>query len=146
MALADTATEVPQGELTLRTLAMPADTNPSGDIFGGWLMGQMDIAGGIAAGQRAQGRVATVAVDGFIFHKPVHVGDVVCCYTEILETGTTSVTVRVQAWALRGRIEGTQVKVTEGMFTFVALDGDGQKRSVNVPGPDAFKPLGGIVP
>ena len=135
--LSDTTTEIPKGELTLRTLAMPADTNPAGDIFGGWLMGQMDMAAGIAAGQRAQGRVATVAVDGFIFHKPVHVGDVVCCYTEILETGTTSVTVRVQAWALRGRIAGTQVKVTEGMFTFVALDGDGQKRPVGVPGLNA---------
>jgi acyl-CoA thioesterase YciA len=137
MSLADTATEVPQGELTLRTLAMPADTNPAGDIFGGWLMGQMDIAGGIAATQRAQGRVATVAVDGFIFHKPVHVGDVVCCYTEILDTGTTSMRVRVQAWALRGPIQGTRVKVTEGYFVFVALDGDGQKRSVDVPRPDA---------
>jgi len=118
----------PFGELTLRTLAMPADTNPSGDIFGGWLMGQMDIAGGIAAGQRAEGRVATVAVDGFIFHKPVRVGDVVCCYTHVVDVGNTSLTILVQAWALRGRIADARVKVTEGVFTFVAIDLDGNKR------------------
>lgn len=126
----DPDTDTPQGELTLRTLAMPADTNPAGDIFGGWLMGQMDIAGGIAAGQRARGRVATVAVDGFVFHKPVHVGDVVCCYTQLIDVGTTSVTILVQAWALRGRVSGNRVKVTEGTFAFVALDEDGRKRPV----------------
>jgi len=125
--------EQPKGELALRTLAMPADTNPAGDIFGGWLMGQMDIAGGIAAGTRAAGRVATVAVDGFTFHKPVHVGDVVCCYAEILDVGTTSLTIRIQAWALRRRQAGRRVKVTEGVFTFVALDDAGKKRPV----PDA---------
>ena len=122
--------EEPIGELALRTLAMPADTNPSGDIFGGWLMGQMDIAGGIAAGSRAGGRVATVAVDGFTFHKPVHVGDVVCCYTEILRTGRTSVTICVQAWTLRRHQADVRIKVTEGNFTFVALDENGNKRLV----------------
>ncbi|MBT6084204.1 MAG: acyl-CoA thioesterase [Rhodospirillaceae bacterium] len=122
--------EEPIGELALRTLAMPADTNPSGDIFGGWLMGQMDIAGGIAAGSRAGGRVATVAVDGFTFHKPVHVGDVVCCYTKILRTGRTSVTIRVQAWTLRRHQADVRIKVTEGNFTFVALDENGNKRLV----------------
>ena len=122
--------EEPIGELALRTLAMPADTNPSGDIFGGWLMGQMDIAGGIAAGSRAGGRVATVAVDGFTFHKPVHVGDVVCCYIEILRTGRTSVTIRVQAWTLRRHQADVRIKVTEGNFTFVALDENGNKRLV----------------
>ncbi|MEK9723928.1 MAG: acyl-CoA thioesterase [Rhodospirillaceae bacterium] len=130
MADPDTPRENPSGELTLRTLAMPADTNPHGDIFGGWLMGQMDIAGGIAASQRAQGRIATVAVDGFIFHKPVHVGDVVCCYTEVVWVGTTSISIRVQAWALRERIADARVKVTEGTFTFVALDAEGNKRTV----------------
>ncbi len=129
----DTVADEPLGDLTLRTLAMPADTNPSGDIFGGWLMGQMDIAGGISASQRAEGRVATVAVDGFTFHKPVHVGDVVCCYTHVVGTGTTSVTILVQAWALRGRIANTRVKVTEGVFTFVALDDNGDKRPVPAP-------------
>jgi len=122
--------EEPLGELALRTLALPADTNPSGDIFGGWLMGQMAIAGGIAAGRRAGGRVATVAVDGFTFHKPVHVGDVVCCYTEILRTGRTSVTIRVQAWTLRRHQADVRIKVTEGNFTFVALDENGNKRLV----------------
>ncbi len=77
----------PKGELATRTLAMPADANPSGDIFGGWVISQMDIAGGITAGARARGRVATVAVTGFTFHKPVLVGDVVCCYAEIRKIG-----------------------------------------------------------
>ena len=120
----------PQGELSLRTVAMPADTNPSGDIFGGWIMGQMDIAGGIAASMRAQGRVATVAVDGFVFHQPVRVGDVVCCYTDILNVGNTSITLRIQAWALRGRQSEDRFKVTEGIFTFVAIDDQRNKRPV----------------
>ncbi len=119
---------VPHGELTLRTLAMPADTNPSGDVFGGWLMGQMDIAGGIAAGIRALGRVATVAVNGFVFHKPVNVGDVLCCYTDIRSTGETSITISVEAWVLRRHEPSRKDKVTEGLFTFVALDDDGNKR------------------
>lgn len=118
----------PKGELTLRTLAMPADTNPSGDIFGGWLMGQMDIAGGIAAGIRALGRVATVAVNGFVFHKPVNVGDVLCCYTDIRNAGKTSITISVEAWVMRRRDPSRKDKVTEGLFTFVALDDDGNKR------------------
>ncbi|MEK9752536.1 MAG: acyl-CoA thioesterase [Rhodospirillaceae bacterium] len=120
----------PRGELSLRTLAMPSDTNPAGDIFGGWLMGQMDIAGGIVAASRARGRVATVAVDGFVFHKPVHVGDVVCCYADLLGVGRTSIKMLIQAWALRRRQPGSHVKVTEGTFTFVALDEDGNKRPV----------------
>jgi len=122
--------EEPKGELALRTLAMPADTNPAGDIFGGWLMGQMDIAGGMVAGMRARGRVATVAVDGFQFHKPVHVGDVLCCYGDIMHVGTTSLKVLIQAWVLRGRQSGERAKVTEGIFTFVAIDEDRQKRAV----------------
>lgn len=126
----ETDRDAPHGDLTLRTLAMPADANPAGDIFGGWLMGQMDIAGGIAAGQRAAGRVATVAVDGFVFHRPVHVGDVVCCHTQLVGVGTTSLSVLVQAWALRGRAAGAPVRVTEGRFTFVALDDEGRKRPV----------------
>ncbi|MBT6094739.1 MAG: acyl-CoA thioesterase [Rhodospirillaceae bacterium] len=122
--------EEPRGELALRTLAMPGDTNPAGDIFGGWLMGQMDIAGGILAGMRAQGRVATIAVDGFVFHNPVHVGDVLCCYGDVLEIGRTSIKLRIQAWVLRGRQAGDRVKVTEGIFTFVAIDENRQKRPV----------------
>ncbi len=120
----------PRGELALRTLAMPADTNPSGDIFGGWVMAQMDIAGGITAWNRADGRVATVAVDGFSFHRPIFVGDVVCCYTEVSKVGRTSISVLVEAWVLRGRKPENRIKVTEGTFTFVAIDADGQKREV----------------
>ena len=124
----------PRGELALRTLAMPADTNPSGDIFGGWVMAQMDIAGGITAWNRADGRVATVAVDGFTFHRPIYVGDVVCCYCEVVKTGRTSITVLVSAWVLRGRRPDQRIKVTEGTFTVVAIDADGNKREVPAPG------------
>ncbi len=120
----------PKGELAIRTWAMPADTNPAGDIFGGWLISQMDIAGGITAGARAHGRVATVAVTGFTFHKPVKVGDVVCCYADIQKVGTTSITIGIEAWVLRRDESKDRIKVTEGVFTFVALDGDGKPRPV----------------
>ena len=120
----------PVGELVLRTLAMPADTNPNGDIFGGWVLSQMDIAGGLAAKQRAQGRVATVAVDAMTFHKPVFVGDVVCCYALIEKTGTTSITVRVQAWVNREARASERIKVTEGVFTYVAIGTDRRPRPV----------------
>lgn len=119
----------PRGELTIRTVAMPADTNPSGDIFGGWLMSQMDIAGGVTASERAKGRAVTIAVDGMVFHQPVHVGDILCCYAEVVKVGRTSMTIRIEAWA-RQRAGGDRVKVTEGTFTYVALDGTGNKRPV----------------
>ena len=119
--------ETPRGELTTRTLAMPADANPSGDIFGGWVLSQMDIAGGIAAGQHAQGRVATVAIDAMSFIRPVNIGDILCVYAEIERFGRTSITVHLEAWALRERM-GERVKVTEGQFVFVALDDDGRPR------------------
>lgn len=122
--------ETPKGELTTRTLAMPADANPSGDIFGGWVLSQMDIAGGLAAGQRAKGRVATVAIEAMSFLKPVHVGDVLCVYAEITRVGRTSLAVSLEAWALRNQL-GDRVKVTTGLFTFVALDQAGQKRLVD---------------
>ena len=115
----------PRGELTTRTLAMPRDANPSGDIFGGWVLSQMDIAGGIAAGQRAKGRVATVAIDAMSFIRPVYVGDVLCVYSDIERSGRTSMAIRLEAWALRCRM-GECVKVTEGIFTFVSLDDDGK--------------------
>ncbi len=113
----------------MRTLAMPADTNPSGDIFGGWLLSQMDIAAGTVAYQRAKGRVATVAVDAMTFHKPVYVGDVVSCYAEVVRVGRTSITLQVEVWATRGRT-GADIKVTEGRFTCVALDEAGRPRPV----------------
>ena len=116
-------------EPAVRTLAMPADANPSGDIFGGWLMAQMDVAGGIVAGQRAQGRVATVAVDGMEFHQPVYVGDLVSCYADIARIGRSSITVRVET-IVRRRHTGETVKVTQGAFTYVAIDADGKPRPV----------------
>jgi acyl-CoA thioesterase YciA len=119
--------EGPRGELSTRTMAMPKDTNPSGDIFGGWLMSEMDIAGSIVAWQRAQGRVATVAVRAMAFHLPVHVGDVLSCYTDIVGTGSTSITVNIEAWA-QSRSQEKRVKVTEGEYVFVALDDGGRKR------------------
>ena len=118
-----------RGELAVRTLAMPADTNPSGDVFGGWLMSLMDVAGGIAAGGLAQGRVATVAVTDMAFLRPVKVGDVVRCYTDLARRGRTSLTFRVEAWVLRQRL-GDRIQVTSADFTYVALDGDGKPRPI----------------
>ncbi|RMD62726.1 MAG: acyl-CoA thioesterase [Alphaproteobacteria bacterium] len=119
----------PRGELAIRTLAMPADANPSGDIFGGWVLSQMDIAGGITAAACARGRVATVAVTAMTFHLPVYVGDVMCVYALIEKIGRTSITVALEAWALRGRT-GARVKVTEGRFVYVAIDAEGRPRPV----------------
>lgn len=119
----------PCGEMQTRTLAMPADANPSGDIFGGWVLAQMDIAGGIAAAQIAKGRVATVAVTAMTFHLPVLVGDVLCVYASEPRIGRTSITLNLEAWALR-RQSGQRVKVTQGEFVFVALDESGQPRAV----------------
>ena len=120
----------PKGMPALRTMAMPADTNPAGDIFGGWLMAQMDLAGGIVAKQRAGGRTATVAVESMVFHKPVHVGDVICCYADVASVGNTSITVDLQAWVIRG--DGTgETRVTEGTFTYVAIGPNGRPRPVD---------------
>jgi acyl-CoA thioesterase YciA len=119
----------PRGQLSLRTLAMPRDANPSGDIFGGWVLSQMDIAAGMMASQRSHGRVATVAIDGMSFQLPVFVGDILCVYTEIVGIGTTSMKLHVEAWALREKV-GERVKVTEGQFTFVAIDAERRPRPV----------------
>ncbi|GLQ08643.1 acyl-CoA thioesterase [Devosia yakushimensis] len=119
----------PKGALTIRTLAMPADTNPAGDIFGGWVMSQMDIAGAIAAVERAQGRVVTVAVEAMTFIAPVKVGDILCVYTTVERVGTTSITIGIEAWARRNRLDD-RVKVTEGRFVYVSLGEDGQKRPI----------------
>lgn len=117
----------PAIEPALKTIAMPADANPNGDIFGGWLLSQMDLAGGIAAYARARGRVATVAVDAMVFHMPVFVGDEVACYAEITKTGRTSITVAIEAWARR-RDGGERVRVTQGTFTYVAIGLDRRPR------------------
>jgi acyl-CoA thioesterase YciA len=120
----------PHGILTLRTLAMPADTNPAGDIFGGWVLSQMDIAGGICAMERANGRCVTVAIEAMTFIAPVKVGDVLCVYCTIERVGRTSITVAMQAWARRNRI-ADRVKVTDGRFVYVALDDQGNTRPVD---------------
>jgi acyl-CoA thioesterase YciA len=116
-------------EPALRTIAMPADANPAGDIFGGWVLSQMDLAGGVIAHRRAQGRAATVAVTGMTFHLPIFVGDEVSCYAEIVKTGRTSITVKVESW-VRRNISGEHVKVTEGTFTFVAIGADRKPRAL----------------
>ncbi|ASJ74953.1 acyl-CoA thioesterase [Granulosicoccus antarcticus] len=117
---------------SLRTVAMPADTNPNGDIFGGWILSQMDLAGGTHAFYVAQGRVATVAVTGMKFHKPVNVGDEVSCYCATHAIGRTSITVSVETWVRRRRL-AVEEQVTEGLFTFVAIDTDGQPRAILEP-------------
>ncbi|MCU7798019.1 MAG: acyl-CoA thioesterase [Candidatus Thiodiazotropha sp. (ex Semelilucina semeliformis)] len=119
----------PTGELMTRILAMPADANPSGDIFGGWVMSQMDLAAGICAGMRANGRVVTVAVNSMSFIQPVKVGDILCVYTGIVRVGRTSMEIHVEAWAKRQRI-GDRDKVTEAKFAFVALDNDGKPKVI----------------
>jgi len=120
---------VPHGDLALQTVAMPADTNPSGDIFGGWLLSRMDIAGMITASEVAGGRVATVAVDSMAFLTPVHVGAVVTCYCDVLEVGRSSIRIVVEVW-INSKHDGEPIKVTEGEFVFVAIDENGRTRSI----------------
>jgi acyl-CoA thioesterase YciA len=116
-------------EPALRAIAMPADANPGGDIFGGWLLSQMDLAGGAQAWRRAKGRVATVAITGMSFHLPVFIGDEVSCYAEVVKVGRTSIQVKVESFARR-QVSGERVKVTEGLFTYVAIDPDRRPRPV----------------
>ena len=124
----------PEGQPAIRTIAMPADTNPAGDIFGGWLLAQMDLAAGNVAARRARGRCATVAVDRIVFHSPVHVGDEVTVYAEVLSVGRTSMRLNVAAWR-RPRDLDESVQVTEAIFTFVAIDEDRRPRPIP-PEPD----------
>lgn len=130
----------PEGELLLRTSPMPANTNASGDIFGGWIMSQMDIAGGMMAIEVTGGRAVTIAVDAMKFIKPVKVGDVVCCYGKVTRIGNTSVTIRLEVWvkpALRAKNlaeENEFHMVTEASFTYVAVDHEGRKRLFPKPG------------
>ncbi|WP_156375669.1 acyl-CoA thioesterase [Methylobacterium sp. Leaf125] len=119
----------PSGDLTVRTIAMPADTNANGDIFGGWVMSQMDQAGGIAAVERSQGRAVTVAVNAMTFIRPVRVGDVLCVYTRIDRVGRSSMKIEVEAWARRFRTQFRE-QVTEATFTFVAIDDEGRPRTI----------------
>ena len=118
-----------KGRLTTRTVAMPGDTNPAGDIFGGWVVSQMDSAAGICAGQRAQSRVVTVALDSMSFIRPVKVGDILGVYTYVKSVGRTSMNIHVEAWVRRGRI-GIREKVTEGIFKFVSIDDEGKPKPI----------------
>jgi acyl-CoA thioesterase YciA len=130
MATIDSSPE-PSGELVLQTIAMPKDTNANGDIFGGWLVSQMDLAGGVAASKRARGRVATVAIDRMSFMVPVRVGAVVSCHAEVLAIGRSSVEINIEVWATYAS-ENTTTKVTEGTFIFVAIDDYGRTRPIIV--------------
>ncbi len=116
----------PSGHPVIRTIAMPADTNPSGDIFGGWLMAQMDLAGGSAAARHARGRIVTVAVDSMTFLRPVKVGDEVSLFARVVGTGRSSIRIAVEAW--RRPLLGEMSKVTEATFVFVAIGADGRPR------------------
>ncbi len=125
----ETGKRQPVGDLAVRTIAMPADTNPAGDIFGGWLMAQMDLAAGNAAARRARGRCATVAVESMSFISPVLVGDEVSLYARIVREGRSSIRIAVEAWR-RPRATEEMIRVTEGQFTFVAIDADGRSRLI----------------
>jgi acyl-CoA thioesterase YciA len=126
-------TPQPEGEPMIRAIAMPADANPSGDIFGGWLMSQMDLAAANAACRRSRGRCVTVAVDGMVFHEPVFIGDEVSLYCTVIRVGRTSMTIRVEAWR-RSRTSDTRTKVTEALFTYVAVDENRRPRAVDLLG------------
>lgn len=118
-----------RGQLCLQTIAMPKDANPHGDIFSGWLVAQMDLAAGVAARKRAQGRTATVAIDAMVFLRAVKVGDIVGFYTDMVSAGRSSMKIRVEVWALSD-ITGQHTKLTEGLFTFVAINDDGRTRAL----------------
>jgi acyl-CoA thioesterase YciA len=123
--------EEPRGDLTVRLIAMPSDTNANGDIFGGWVLSQMDQAGGIAAAEMAKGRVVTVAIDAMTFIGPVKIGDVLCVYTAVDTVGRTSLKIHIEAWARRFRTH-LREKVTDATFTFVAIDDEGRPRPVRM--------------
>ena len=122
----------PGMELTLRTLAMPADANAAGDIFGGWVMSQMDLAAAVRANERCNGRTVTIAANEIIFKKPVQIGDTLCVYTEVEKVGRTSMVIRIETWARRA-LTAVREKVTEARFTMVAVDEDGRPRPVDPP-------------
>jgi acyl-CoA thioesterase YciA len=114
--------ESPNGEVTIQVLAMPADTNPSGDVFGGWLLSEMDIAGGVFCRKIAKGPVVTVAVNQITFKQPVFVGDTLRCYVDLIKVGTTSITVHIEAWVNREYDIDKSIKVTQGDYTYVKVD------------------------
>jgi acyl-CoA thioesterase YciA len=120
----------PKGELVIRTIAMPADTNSNGDIFGGWLVSQMDLGGGVLARNLAHSRVVTVAIEGMSFLFPVYVGDIVTCYASLLSVGRTSMKIDLEAWVQR-QTDGSVHRVTEGILTYVAIDETGRPHPVH---------------
>ncbi|GAB5497837.1 MAG: acyl-CoA thioesterase [Pseudohongiellaceae bacterium] len=124
----------PTGELALQTLAMPMDTNANGDIFGGWLVSQMDLAAGIISKQVCKGRSATVAIEGVRFHNPVSVGSTVTCYCRVVKKGRTSVHLAVEVWTWHQLTSHDGIKVAEGTFVFVAIDDNGKPRPIPWPG------------
>ncbi len=128
----DQARREPAGVLVLRTLAMPKDANPRGDVFGGWILSQMDIAGGLMASEVAQGRTVTVTVEQILFQRPVSVGDTICVHAKLLKVGRTSMDIKLEVWArdLMGAYEAERQLVTEGVFRYVAIDADGTPRMV----------------
>ncbi|MBK9444815.1 MAG: acyl-CoA thioesterase [Betaproteobacteria bacterium] len=128
--MAENPVQLPQGQPALRVMPMPADVNQYGDVFGGWIMAQVDVAGAIPAMQRARGRVATVSVNSFLFKQPVSVGDVVSFFAEIVETGRTSIKVNVEVYAERNPTSPVTVKVTEATLTYVAINQQGVKREL----------------
>lgn len=121
--------KTPKGEITIQTFAMPKDTNPNGDIFGGWLVSQMDLAASVLAKRTCHGRTATVAINSMVFHRPVLVGDIVSCYASLAKIGSTSMTIDVEVWTTSISLP-EQKQVTEGSFIFVAIDDDGTPRKV----------------
>jgi acyl-CoA thioesterase YciA len=133
--MAENPVQLPKGQPALRVMPMPADVNQNGDVFGGWIMAQVDVAGAIPAMRRARGRVATVSVNSFLFKQPVSVGDIVSFYGEIVETGRTSIKVNVEVYAERNPTDPVIVKVTEATLTYVAITQQGVKREL----PDVHK-------
>lgn len=118
-----------RGNLAIQSIAMPANTNANGDIFGGWIVSEMDLAGGVMAKQVSHGRITTVAIDRMVFLKPVHVGDLICCYADLVKIGNTSMHIHIEAWSI-SHVHGGHQKVTEGDFTYVAIDDNGKPRQV----------------
>lgn len=127
--MSDTPPAAPQGELVIRTIAMPADTNANGDMFGGWVVSQMDLGGAILGRNLAKSRITTVAIDAMEFHHPVYVGDIVSCHATLLKVGRTSMRIVIEAWAQRHK-GGEHVRVTHGTFTYVAIDDYGRPQPV----------------
>lgn len=129
--MSNTPTQLPAGKIpVLRVMPMPRDLNPAGDVFGGWIMSQVDIAGAVPAHKRSRGRVATIAVNSFLFKQPISVGDMVSFYAEIVRIGKSSITVDVEVYAERNPENPVVVKVTEATLTYVAVDANGVKREV----------------